>query len=114
MHGGIAQGVGQVLFEDVKWDRETGQLITGSFMDYVMPRADNLPFFESAVNEDAPPPTNPLGIKGAGEAGCVGALPALMNASVNALRTVGVRTLDMPATPERVWRALRDARPDIC
>ncbi|PPR59730.1 MAG: Carbon monoxide dehydrogenase large chain, partial [Alphaproteobacteria bacterium MarineAlpha4_Bin2] len=114
LHGGIAQGVGQVLFEDVKWDRETGQLITGSFMDYVMPRADNLPFFESAVNEDAPTLTNPLGIKGAGEAGCVGALPALMNAIVNALRTVGVRTLDMPATPERVWRALRDARPHIC
>lgn len=107
LHGGIVQGVGQILFEDVSWDRETGQLITGSFMDYVMPRADNLPNFETAVNEDAVTPTNPMGIKGAGEAGCVGAMPALMNAIVDALRPAGVRTLDMPATPERVWRALQ-------
>ena len=99
-----------MLFEDVQWDPESGQLITGSFMDYVMPRADNLPNFDSAVNEEAPTLTNPLGIKGAGEAGCVGALPALMNAIVDALRPEGVRTLDMPATPERVWRALREAR----
>ena len=110
LHGGIVQGVGQVLFEDVQWDPESGQLITGSFMDYVMPRADNVPNFDSAVNEEAPTSTNPLGIKGAGEAGCVGALPALMNAIVDALRPAGVGTLDMPATPERVWRALRDVR----
>ena len=105
LHGGIVQGVGQVLFEDVQWDPESGQLITGSFMDYVMPRADNVPNFDSAVNEDAPTATNPLGIKGAGEAGCVGALPALMNAIVDALRPAGVGTRDMPATPERVGRA---------
>jgi carbon-monoxide dehydrogenase large subunit len=109
LHGGIVQGVGQILFEDVQWDR-TGQPVTGSFMDYVMPRADTVPNFESAVNEDAPTPTNPMGIKGAGEAGCVGAMPALMNAIVDALRPAGVKTLDMPATPERVWNAIRAAR----
>ena len=109
LHGGIAQGVGQILMEDVAWDRESGQLITGSFMDYVMPRADNLPNFETAVNENAPTPTNPMGIKGAGEAGCVGAMPALMNAIVDALRPAGVRSLDMPATPHRIWQALQEA-----
>ncbi len=109
LHGGIVQGVGQILFEDVQWDR-SGQPVTGSFMDYVMPRADTVPNFESAVNEDAPTPTNPMGIKGAGEAGCVGAMPALMNAIVDALRPAGVKTLDMPATPERVWNAIRAAR----
>jgi carbon-monoxide dehydrogenase large subunit len=107
LHGGIAQGAGQILMENVIWDRESGQLTTGSFMDYVMPRADNLPNFQSAVNPDAPSPTNPMGIKGAGEAGCVGAMPALMNAIVDALRPAGVRTLDMPATPHRIWQALQ-------
>ncbi len=106
LHGGIVQGAGQILMESVVWERESGQLNTGSFMDYVMPRADNLPNFETAVNEDAPSPTNPMGIKGAGEAGCVGAMPALMNAIVDALRPAGVRTLDMPATPNRIWNAL--------
>ena len=110
LHGGIMQGVGQILFEDVRWDRETGQLITGSFMDYVMPRADTVPNFESAVNENAITATNPIGVKGAGEAGCVGAMPALMNAIVDALRPAGVKTLDMPATPQRVWAALREVR----
>ena len=76
-------------------------------MDYVMPRADNLPNFETAVNEDALTATNPMGVKGAGEAGCVGAMPALMNAIVDALRPAGVRTLDMPATPHRIWQALQ-------
>ncbi len=110
LHGGIVQGVGQILFEDVSWDRESGQLVTGSFMDYVMPRADDLPSFESVTNEAAPTPTNPMGVKGGGEAGCVGAMPALMNAIVDALRPAGVKTLDMPATPERVWNAIRAAR----
>ena len=104
------QGVGQILFEDMRWDRETGQLITGSFMDYVMPRADTVPNFESAVNENAITATNPIGVKGAGEAGCVGAMPALMNAIVDALRPAGVKALDMPATPQRVWAALREVR----
>lgn len=110
LHGGIVQGAGQILMEDVSWDRESGQLLTGSFMDYVMPRADDLPNFETAVNENAPTPTNPMGVKGAGEAGCVGAMPALMNAIVDALRPAGVRTLDMPATPQRIWRALQEAK----
>ena len=110
LHGGIVQGVGQILSEDVSWDRESGQMITASFMDYVMPRADMLPNFETAVNEDAPTPTNAMGIKGAGEAGCVGAMPALMNAIVNALRPAGVSTLDMPATPQRIWQALQEAK----
>lgn len=106
IHGGIAQGLGQVLSEAITWDRASGQLVTGSFMDYAMPRADTLPNFETAVNENAITPTNPMGIKGAGEAGCVGALPAAMNAIVNALRPRGIRSVDMPATPFRVWQAL--------
>ena len=110
LHGGIVQGVGQILAEDISWEPNSGQMITASFMDYVMPRADMLPNFETAVNENAPTPTNAMGIKGAGEAGCVGALPALMNAIVNALRPAGVHTLDMPATPQRIWRALQEAK----
>lgn len=106
LHGGIVQAIGQIMLENVAWEPESGQLLTGSFMDYAMPRADALPDFELGVNEDAPTPVNPLGIKGVGEAGCVGALPALMNAIVDALRPRGVRALDMPATPQRVWRAL--------
>ncbi len=107
LHGGIAQGVGQIALENVVWDRESGQLVSGSFMDYAMPRADDLPSFEMEINE-VPTATNPMGVKGAGEAGCVGAMPALMNAIVDALRPLGVATFDMPATPERLWRAMRD------
>ncbi len=107
LHGGIVQGLGQAALENVVWDRESGQLVSGSFMDYTMPRADDLPSFEMEINE-VPTPTNPMGVKGAGEAGCVGALPAVMNAIVAALRPLGVTTLDMPATPERVWRAMQE------
>jgi carbon-monoxide dehydrogenase large subunit len=107
LHGGIAQGVGQIALENVVWDRESGQLVSGSFMDYAMPRADDLPSFEMEINE-VPTATNPMGVKGAGEAGCVGAMPALMNAIVDALRPLGVTTFDMPATPERLWRAMHD------
>ncbi|MEK9660133.1 MAG: xanthine dehydrogenase family protein molybdopterin-binding subunit [Alphaproteobacteria bacterium] len=108
IHGGIAQGVGQVLMEQIAYDRETGQLLSGSFMDYAMPRADNFSNFEIASNE-VPTKLNPLGVKGAGEAGTVGSLPAVMNAIMNALTEVGVKELDMPASPDRVWRAIRDA-----
>ena len=108
LHGGIVQGVGQILMENVVWDRESGQLVAGSFMDYTMPRADNLPSFEMEINE-VPTATNPLGIKGAGEAGCVGAMPALMNAIVDALSPLGVAAIDMPASPETVWRAINRA-----
>ena len=106
IRGGIAQGVGQVLMEDIRFDPDSGQLLTGSFMDYAMPRADTL----SAIDcEDHPVPTqtNPLGVKGAGEAGNVGALPAIGNALVNALSPLGIRHIEMPATPERLWRAMQ-------
>ena len=108
IHGGIAQGVGQILMEQVAYDPDSGQLLSGSFMDYAMPRADNFGNIEIASNE-VPTQRNPLGVKGAGEAGTVGAMPAVMNAIMNALTEVGVTSLDMPATPDRIWRAIRDA-----
>lgn len=109
IHGGIAQGVGQILMEQIAYDPDSGQLLSGSFMDYAMPRADNFSDMEIASNE-VPTQRNPLGVKGAGEAGTVGAMPALMNAIMDALSEVGVTSLDMPATPDRVWRAIRDAQ----
>ncbi|MGP0090226.1 MAG: xanthine dehydrogenase family protein molybdopterin-binding subunit [Xanthobacteraceae bacterium] len=105
IHGGVAQGVGQVLMEDIRFDG-AGQLVTGSFMDYAMPRAHDFSPIE-VKSHPVPTKTNPLGVKGAGEAGCVGALPAVANAVVDALSELGVRHIDMPATPERVWRAIR-------
>ncbi|HTZ37702.1 MAG TPA: molybdopterin cofactor-binding domain-containing protein, partial [Stellaceae bacterium] len=107
--GGIAQGVGQLLLEDIRFDPESGQLLTGSFMDYAMPRADNFCAIHCESNP-VPTRTNPLGVKGAGEAGAVGAMPALGNALIDALKPLGVAALPMPATPEAVWRAIRDAR----
>jgi carbon-monoxide dehydrogenase large subunit len=109
VHGGVAQGVGQALMEQVVYDRESGQLLTATFMDYAMPRADTFPDMHV---ESHPVPTklNPLGAKGAGEAGTVGALPVVINAVVDALAPLGVRSLDMPASPERVWEAMRSAR----
>jgi len=109
IHGGIAQGLGQALFEELAYDPGTGQLLAGSFMDYAMPRADDLPSFE-VDSHAVPTQMNPLGAKGVGEAGTVGALPALLNAVNHALAPLGVRHLDMPVTPERVWRAIRDAQ----
>jgi carbon-monoxide dehydrogenase large subunit len=107
-HGGIVQGIGQALREATVYDAD-GQLVTGSYMDYAMPRADDAPSF---VHEFHPVPatTNPLGAKGCGEAGCAGALPSVMNALIDALGEFGIRHTDMPATPERVWRAIREAR----
>ncbi|HUZ71769.1 MAG TPA: xanthine dehydrogenase family protein molybdopterin-binding subunit [Stellaceae bacterium] len=107
-HGGVVQGIGQALMERTVYDGE-GQLVTGSYMDYAMPRADNAPNF-AITNHPVPAKTNPLGVKGCGEAGCAGALPAVMNAVVDALAGFGVRHLDMPATPERVWQAIRAGR----
>jgi len=109
IHGGIVQGLGQGLFEELAYDGHSGQLITGSFMDYAMPRADDMPNFDVGHHE-VPTKVNPLGAKGVGEAGTVGALPALLNAVNDALAPLGVRHLDMPVTPERVWRAIQDAR----
>jgi len=111
-HGAIAQGVGQALLEHAVYDLGSGQLIAGSFMDYAMPRADDLPFFDVDSHE-VPTKVNPLGAKGVGEAGTVGAMPALLNAVNDALAPLGVRHLDMPVTPERVWRAIRDAKSGV-
>ena len=106
VHGGIAQGLSQVLFERVEYDPGSGQIITGSFTDYAMPRADDMPPILVDTNP-VPTPVNALGAKGAGEAGTVGALPAVMNAIIDALKPYGVRHIDMPATGEAVWRAIR-------
>jgi len=109
IHGGVVQGLGQGLFEELAYDPTTAQLLAGSFMDYVMPRADDMPLF-GVDSHEVPTQVNPLGAKGVGEAGTVGALPALLNAVNDALAPLGVRHLDMPVTSERVWRAIRDAK----
>jgi carbon-monoxide dehydrogenase large subunit len=108
VHGGIAQGVGQALLENIVYD-SSGQLISGSFMDYCMPRADDFCTFALGENE-VPTKTNPLGVKGAGESGTVGALPAVMNAVNDALAQVGAAYVQMPATSEKIWRAIEDAK----
>jgi carbon-monoxide dehydrogenase large subunit len=105
MHGGVAQGLGQALFEQSVYD-ETGQLLTGSFMDYAMPRADDIPDLRASFDQSVPTRQNLLGAKGAGEAGCHGATPAIVNAVIDA---IGVAEIDMPLTPEKVWRALQGA-----
>jgi len=108
IHGGIGQGLGQALMENVAYDGD-GQLLSASFMDYCMPRADQMSYIEVESNP-VPTETNPLGVKGAGEAGNVGGLPAVMNAVIDALSPLGVRHVDMPLTPETLWRAIQDAR----
>ena len=108
MHGSTVQGAGQALLEDCVYDH-TGQLLSGSFMDYAMPRAAMFPAFV-AENNEVPAPNNPLGVKGAGEGGSTGAPPAIINAIVDALREFGVRDVPMPATPERIWRAIQNGR----
>ena len=107
LHGGVAQGLGQIFSERILYG-DDGQMLTASFMDYGMPRADDLPMID-VLSNPTPTATNPLGVKGAGEAGAVGALPAIMNAIVDALSPYGVRHLDMPATPQRVWAAIQRA-----
>jgi len=109
IHGGIVQGVGQALWEHCHYDRDSGQLLSGSFMDYAMPRADLLPFFATELSE-VPSPTHPLGIRPAGEGGTTPALGVVVNAIVDALSEFGVAHVEMPATPERVWRAIQQAR----
>ena len=107
-HGGIVQGIGQALMERTVYDEE-GQFLTGSYMDYAMPRAGDAPMF-AFESHPVPAKTNPLGVKGCGEAGCAGSLPAVMNAVIDALAPYGIRHLDMPVTPERLWRAMQAAK----
>ena len=109
IHGGIAQGVGQILCEDLTFDPASGELLAASFMDYAMPRADGFCNFE-VKSHPVPTKGNPLGVKGAGEAGCVGAMPAVANALVDALKIYGVKHVEMPATPPKLWRVIRDAK----
>ena len=110
VHGAVTQGIGQALLERVVYDGESGQLLTGSLMDYCLPRADDLPAFQVTLVDGAPCKTNALGVKGAAEVGTIAASPAVMNAVLDALAPLGVRHLDMPATPEQVWRAIEKAK----
>lgn len=109
VHGGLAQGIGQALLEGCVYDPESGQLLTGTYMDYAMPRADDLPSFKVGMKE-TPCTHNPLGVKGCGEAGAIGAPAAVINAVVDALAPLGIRDIEMPATAERVWRAIKNAK----
>jgi carbon-monoxide dehydrogenase large subunit len=108
IHGGIAQGVAQALFEEAVYD-EDGNLMTGSMVNYMVPSAAELPSFELGTNH-TPTPTNPLGVKGVGETGTIASTAAVMNAVVDALSTYGVTEMEMPASPERVWRAIEEAK----
>jgi carbon-monoxide dehydrogenase large subunit len=109
VHGGVVQGLGQALMEEARYD-DTGQLLTGSFMDYALPRAGDLPAAIGFASHPVPATTNPLGVKGCGEAGCAGALTSVMNAIVDALGELGIRHFDMPASPQRVWAAIQQAK----
>jgi aerobic carbon-monoxide dehydrogenase large subunit len=108
IHGGIVQGLGQALLENLVYDPDSGQLVTGSFQDYCMPRADNFCAFELAENS-TPTDRNPLGVKGVGEAGTIGSIPAVMNAINDALAAIGAPPVELPATAEKLWRAIREA-----
>jgi carbon-monoxide dehydrogenase large subunit len=109
LHGGIAQGIAQALFEEVAYDPETGQLMTGSLMDYMVPTANEIPapVLDRTVT---PSPTNELGVKGIGEAGTIAASAAVINAIVDALSPFGIRHIDMPASPDRLWKQIREAQ----
>jgi carbon-monoxide dehydrogenase large subunit len=109
IHGGIVQGVGQALWEGAVYD-DNAQLLSGSMMDYAVPKASFLPDIELDSTE-TPSPTNPLGVKGVGETGSIASTPAVVNAVVDALSPFGIEHLDMPLTPEKVWRAMRNAAP---
>jgi carbon-monoxide dehydrogenase large subunit len=108
IHGGIVQGIGQALWEGAVYD-DSGQLLTGTMMDYALPRADAFPRFELGMTE-TPTSVNPLGVKGIGETGTIASTPAVYNAVLDAVASLGVKKIDMPLTPERVWRAIRDAK----
>jgi carbon-monoxide dehydrogenase large subunit len=108
IHGGVVQGIGQALYEEARYDRETGQLLTGSLLDYALPHADSLPKIRSQFQQ-TPSPTNPLGVKGIGESGAIGAPPTIVHAVLDALAPLGIAHLDMPLTPQKIWAAIRDA-----
>jgi carbon-monoxide dehydrogenase large subunit len=107
VQGGIAQGVGQALLEEVVYD-ETGQLLTGTFLDYAIPTAETMPPMRIG-HTVTPSPRTPLGLKGVGEAGTIGSVPAIANAVMDALAPLGIRHLDLPLTPHKLWRAIREA-----
>lgn len=109
VHGALAQGIGQALYEEVVYDDESGQLLTTTLMDYALPIAEQLPTFVTA-NVETPSPRNPLGAKGVGEAGCIGGPPAIVNAVLDALAPLGITTIDMPLRPEKVWALVNAAR----
>jgi carbon-monoxide dehydrogenase large subunit len=109
VHGGVAQGLGQALCELCRYDTD-GQLLSGSFMDYALPRAADLPLIESELDESQPCTHNPLGAKGCGEAGAIAAPAAIVSAVLDALSPLGVTDIDMPLTPEAVWRAIASAK----
>ena len=108
VHGGIAHGIGQALYEGALYD-DSGQLLNASMLDYCIPRADNMPFFETD-HTITPCPHNPLGVKGIGEAGTIASTPAVVNAVMDALTDYGVKDLQMPLTPQRVWAAMQQAK----
>jgi len=108
IHGGVVQGIGQALYEEARYDRDSGQLLTGSLLDYAVPHADTLPKIRSQFQQ-TPSPTNPLGVKGIGESGAIGAPPTIVHAVLDALAPFGIAHLDMPLTPQKVWSAIRDA-----
>jgi carbon-monoxide dehydrogenase large subunit len=110
LHGSVAQGLGEALVEEVVYERDSGQLVSGSFMDYGMPRADNMPGVLESELALVPTSTNLLGVKGGAEAGNCGAPPAILHAILDALAPLGVEDIQLPATPERVWRAIREAK----
>ena len=110
VHGGVVQGIGQALFEQALFDGDTGQVLSGSLMDYALPRADDIPSFEGDLSQKFPSRANRLGVKGSGQAGAIAAPATVMNAVMNALAPLGVQHLDMPATPARIWEAIRAAR----
>ena len=109
IHGGVVQGIGQALYEEVCYDRDSGQLLTGSLLDYAVPHADSLPNIRTQFQE-TPSPTNPLGVKGIGESGAIGAPPTIVHAVLDALAPFGIVHLDIPLTPQKIWAAIRDAR----
>jgi carbon-monoxide dehydrogenase large subunit len=111
VHGGVVQGVGQALFEQALYDPDTGQILSGSLLDYTLPRAADIPCFEGHLTPDFPSRANRLGVKGSGQAGAIASPATIMNAVMNALQPLGVTHLDMPATPARIWAAIEAARP---